>query len=73
MPFTHENYPEPVAYRGGCKVCWRTYDDPEAALVAQEVARFLARRLETEGYDWGYCNPGEIKDNADGTYTVCCP
>lgn len=65
-------YPEPYKYAGGCKVCWRTYDDEETAKKAAVVARREARHMETLGYEWGYQSPGEVRAHG-GKFHVTCP
>jgi hypothetical protein len=49
-----------VAYRGGCKVAWETYDDEAEALAASEKAKVEAERKAKLGYDFGYQSPGQI-------------
>lgn len=73
MPFSHDDYPKPISYRGGCKVCWRTYDSMDSASKAADVARRLAKEMENQGYEWGYCSPGEIRVTNDGLLIVTCP
>ena len=67
------DYPEPLSFRAGCKVCWRTYATLDEAKKAAEVAKDEAYEVRGMGYDFGYLMPSSISKNEDHTYTVVCP
>jgi len=67
-------YPQHIAYRGGCKVSWLTFDNETDARTAALVAAREADDLESRGYDFGFAAPGSIARDAEaGTFTVCIP
>lgn len=70
---SRSSYPTPVRTSSGCKVGWYTYATRADADTASAVARAEARRKAEVGYDFGYSSPGDIRPNADGTFTVTIP
>lgn len=66
-------YPPPIAERHGCKVSWYTYADRKTANQAARVARKDAAKYAAQGYDFGYCVPGTVRENDDGTFEVTLP
>lgn len=66
-------YPPAEKIRCGCKVSWHTYATKAEAEACAEAARHNARIDSALGYDFGYCCPGSIGENRDGTFTVCIP
>lgn len=66
-------YPEPLDMDVGCKVIRRTYATEDDANKCAEVAAEEREVQLSRGYDFGYCWPGDITKNEDGTYTVVCP
>lgn len=66
-------YPEPLKRESGCKVCWRTYANESDAQQASKVAEEERAVRLRQGYDFGYQWPGNIRKNANETYTVTCP
>jgi len=64
--------PQETGYRGGCKVCWKTYATEEQAKVASLHAIAEAIYNADLGYDFGFCTPGSIDKVVDG-YEVCFP
>lgn len=66
-------YPPHRAYRGGVKVGWYLYETEEQAKLASKAAQHNARIKEGLGYDFGFCAPGTILPNDDGTFEVCIP
>lgn len=68
------SYPTPVRTSSGCKVGWYTYSTLPEAEAASEIAVATAVRMIVDsGYDFGYSSPGDIRENADGTFTVTVP
>lgn len=63
-------YPPRVRTRTGHKVSWQTFATLEQAQSVSGYARQEGEWLASLGYDFGYCSPGEIEANDDGTYTV---
>jgi len=70
---TTAGYPPALRQVSGCKVKWLYYTDRSDAEIASRLASGEARRLEGEGYHWGYQCPGHISHESDGTYSVCIP
>ena len=66
-------YPEPLHIDVGCKVIRRKYATKAEADKCAEVAAEEMQVQLAQGYDFGYCWPGDITENDDGTYTVVCP
>lgn len=66
-------YPEPLDIYVGCKIIRRKYATEAEAKQCAEVAAVQRDDLLSKGYDFGYCWPGDIWKNKDGTYTVDCP
>lgn len=66
-------YPQEQKSRSGCKVSWRYYDLKEDAIMCAVAARYNAKLLEKEGYDFGYNDPGFMvlmtEDDHYGRYT----
>lgn len=54
-------YPKEERARSGCKVSWRYYKDEATAKRASDIAKVEARRKEELGYDFGYCDPGWVR------------
>lgn len=50
-----------VRERQGCKVGWAVYDNEAEANERAAKERAQAQRMWTQGYDFGYCLPGEIR------------
>jgi len=74
-----EDYPAPDETRSGSKVGWYYYKSADDAQAASRIAKETAKRLEAQGYDWGFQVPGTInlmgessKEYA-GLYEVCVP
>ena len=55
------HYPVPQAQRVGCKVSWNYYVEESDAKKASVIARANAEIALSEGYDFGYCSPGSIR------------
>ena len=66
-------YPEAVKTTVGHKVSWNAYADREKAELAAQTAEHNARIAASEGYDFGYCCPGNITVTEDGLFEVCLP
>jgi hypothetical protein len=54
-------YPTPVWSRSGCKVSWNYYKTMKEAQECAKAARHNADIAAGQGYDFGYCAPGEIR------------
>lgn len=65
-------YPEPISTRSGCKVGWMTFATLELAKKASKVAVAESKVRAEEGYDFGYCSPGEIT-KVEGGFEVTVP
>lgn len=59
--------------RQGCKVGWEWYPTKAEARKRSVEARGEASKLAAQGYDFGYCVPGMIRPEADGTFCVTVP
>ena len=76
MSISYENYisksklPEHTIKDVGCKVSWYNFKTEEDAKKASEIAKHNAEIDASRGYDFGYCCPGEIVKEEDGTFTV---
>lgn len=68
-----KGYGEPVKFRSGMKVAWYSYATRAEAEAAAETAEVDAVERARLGYDFGYCVPGEIRETADGLFTVTVP
>lgn len=68
-----EPCPKSVRSRTGIKVVWYYYATLEEAQIASQWAMASADRAWQFGYDFGYCSPGSISKQEDGTYEVCFP
>jgi hypothetical protein len=66
-------YPRPLRQITGFNVTWLTYESRELAMQASLTAEQIASSKWLKGFDFGYQLPGEIKSNADGTFTVTVP
>lgn len=66
------NMPKSVDTRVGCKVAWETYATEEEAAIASDYWRKLAIYKAIQGYDFGYCVPGEIR-KVDKGFEVTTP
>lgn len=73
-------YPEPKEMRSGMKVSWNYYETEADAKACSEAAKHNAQIALSQGYDFGYQSPGQIrKPNGAGTnfhpelYEVCLP
>lgn len=73
MTKVDETYPKPVRERQGCKVGWYTYDNQADADTAAKIAKKQAQRMLRQGFDFGYCMPGEIRRTEDGMFEVTTP
>lgn len=69
----YRDYPETEKVESGCKVGWRYYSDLDEARACAEAAKWNGKIAEMNGYDFGYCVPGEIEYTRDGDYRVCIP
>jgi len=69
----YKPYPKEDDLRVGCKVSWYTYENRDTAEECAEIARHNAEIAASQGYDFGYCCPGNITTLADGRYEVCIP
>jgi hypothetical protein len=58
--------PTPISKRSGGKLGWSMYATRPEAERAAEIARHNARLDEAQGYDWGFCTPGEITARPGG-------
>lgn len=45
----------------GCKVGWEIWDNEAEAQEASKRAFALAISKASRGYDFGYCQPGEVR------------
>ena len=76
MPISYENYisksklPEYTLKDVGFKVSWYSFKNLEDAKKASEIAKNNAAIDASHGYDFGFCCPGEIVKEDDGTFTV---
>lgn len=70
---TWQDYPVPVRSRGGCKVSWNYYRTREEAEACSKVAYANSLIDAADGFDFGYCAPGCIRETEDGLYEVCLP
>jgi len=50
-----------LTQNSGCKVGWETYDNEAEAQKASERAAKDRDRMLTQGYDFGWLWPGEIR------------
>lgn len=80
-------YPEPVTSRSGCKVSWNYYVTEDDANACSKAAIHNAKLDRAQGYDFGYCAPGQVVKMASdaryrelgkvlevgGLYEVCLP
>lgn len=70
-------YPKHQDYRAGCKVSWLYYASEQDARTASDIARFNGRVLSMQGFEYGYCSPGELTHVKVGPYAglfeVCIP
>jgi hypothetical protein len=64
---TWQQYPKPAASRGGCKVSWNYYRTREEAETCSKAAQHNADIAWREGYDFGYCSPGSIREMPAGS------
>lgn len=67
---TWQDYPVPVRSRGGCKVSWNYYRTREEAEICAKAARHNAEIALADGFDFGYCAPGTIREMPPGSATV---
>ena len=65
--------PTPIRSESGCKVGWNFYATQEEAKACAAWAEAEGRYKASLGYDFGYCTPGSIARQADGTYKVTIP
>ncbi len=63
----------PIRERGGCKVRWATYATIEEAEAAAAWAKVEAGIKADQGYDFGYCCPGEIGPGRPDGFEVTFP
>lgn len=66
-------YPTHLKMRTGIKVSWLMYEKETDAQKASKAAKNNAILQASQGYDFGYCTPGEIEKTKDGLYSVCIP
>lgn len=57
----------------GAKVGWETYDNEDEAKARAEQVGPQRDDMLRRGYDFGYCWPGTVQANKDGTWTVTIP
>ena len=69
----YKPYPEHTIDSVGCKVSWYRFKNRELAEQGAKAARHNAEIMWSQGYDFGYLNPGDITENKDGTFTVVIP
>ena len=63
-----------ISSHSGIKVGWETYDNEAEALERSETARKQAEEMLEQGYDFGYCCPGEVvKHSTEGFWIVTIP
>jgi len=72
MSETYMDYPKEVKQQSGCKVGWLYYKDKKSAQLCSKAAKNNANLRAWQGYDFGFCVPGEI-ERVDGLYRVCIP
>lgn len=65
--------PTAVSQRTGCKVSWQSYSTMDEAKIAARHAEIDAEYAAEQGYDFGYCTPGNITPKDDGTFEVTFP
>ena len=76
MPISYEKYipksklPEHTIKNVGCKVSWYSFKNLEDAKKASEIAEHNAAIDASNGFDFGFCCPGDIVREEDGTFTV---
>jgi len=70
MKFT---YAPCLKTRSGIKVSWRYYGTKEEALADSSTARAEGEHWEQYGYEYGYCVPGSVREQDDGTWELCVP
>lgn len=76
MPISYDKYipdsklPEYTIKDVGCKVSWYSFKTEEDAKKASEIAIHNAAIDASNGYDFGFCSPGQIVKEEDGTFTV---
>lgn len=70
-------YPKAQKTRSGNKVAWLYFADKTDAEKAREAALKEAQRMANNGYDFGFCAPGELREMKTGEYAglfqVCIP
>jgi hypothetical protein len=59
--------------RSGCKVGWIAFATREDAESYVEGVRQRAAEMAADGYDFGYCVPGQISKNAKGEFVLVIP
>ena len=69
-------YPEADEMRVGIKVTWHYYKDEKRAKECAKIAEHNRDVDRSNGYDHGYCSPGEIlgpdrQTFYPGLYEVC--
>ena len=62
-----QQYPKPVTSRSGCKVSWNYYRTREEAEVCSKAAYENSKIAAAEGFDFGYCAPGCIREMPPGS------
>ena len=73
-----DDYPVPDDTRSGCKVSWYYYSNADDAQKASQIAEATAKRLESQGFDWGFQVPGTVNRLGEGSvhpgmWEVCIP
>ena len=76
MPISYEKYipkhklPEHTVKAVGCKVEWLSFKNLKDAKKASKIALHNAAIDASHGFDFGFCCPGDIVKEDDGTFTV---
>jgi alpha/beta superfamily hydrolase len=65
--------PTPIWERSGCKVGWLGFATRADAEAYVEGVRERAADMAAQGYDFGYCVPGQIQENAKGEFVLTIP
>tara|TARA_R100001163_G_C4974548_1_gene133147 strand:- start:272 stop:499 length:228 start_codon:yes stop_codon:yes gene_type:complete len=73
VEWNNRTYPKPIRFEVGCKVSWYTYATEEEAKVVSAIADLEAIKQARQGFDFGYCCPGDIRKEDDGAWTVTIP
>lgn len=66
-------YPISQGQRSGSKVSWLVFAKQSDADLATTAAKHNAHVMERQGFDFGFCTPGEQRILPDGRVEVCIP